>query len=318
MKTKVLICGATGFIGRNISERFAKNPNYEVTGTYFKSPPVKIKNLEMIHADLTNKMDVEKVVKGKDILIQAAAITSGSKDIVSKPYIHITDNAVMNSLLLRSSFENNLDHFIFPSCTSIYHSSEIPLKETDFDDQKIPERYFGIANTKVYIEKMCEFFSKFNKTKHTVLRHSNIYGPYDKFDLEKSHVFGATMTKLLSAKKGEEILVWGDGQEKRDLLYVDDLVDFVELNLKHQKTPYELYNVGLGKTISVDGLVKKIRDISNRTDLTINYDLSKPTIKTSICLDISKAEEEMRWKSKHSLEKGIEKTIDWYTKNIKY
>ena len=69
----------------------------------------------MLKADLTKNSDVEKAVKDKDIIFQAAAVTSGSKDIVTKPYIHVTDNAVMNSLLLRAAFEHNMEHFLFSS-----------------------------------------------------------------------------------------------------------------------------------------------------------------------------------------------------------
>ena len=67
-----------------------------------------------------------------------------------------------------------------------------------------------------------------------VIRHSNIYGPYDKYDLDKSHVFGATITKVMT-NKNNRIEVWGKGTERRDFLYVDDLVDFISLAIKKQK-----------------------------------------------------------------------------------
>ena len=92
---------------------------------------------------------------------------------------------------------------------------------------------------------MCQFYSRLGKTKHTVIRHSNMYGPYDKYDLEKSHVFGATVTKVMESKDGK-VNVWGTGEEKRDLLYVEDLVDFIDTALNNQSSPYELFNVGLG------------------------------------------------------------------------
>ncbi len=316
-KKKILVCGATGFIGRNVAERLSKRDDLEVTGTYFNSKPYEDKNIKMIHANLLNPNEVQKIVIGEDTIIQYAATTSGSKDIVSKPYIHVTDNAVMNSLLLRSAFDNNVKHFIFPSCTVMYQPNEKPLKETDFNpNQELLPNYFGVGNTKIYIEKMCEFFSRLGKTKHTVIRQANIYGPYDKFDLEKSHVFGATMTKIMTNKDGK-IVVWGGGKEKRDLLYIDDLVDFIEMAIDRQKTPYELYNVGLGEAISIDSLVKKIIEISGK-DLKIEYDTSKPTIKTSLCVDTTKAKKDFGWNPKISLEKGIRRTMDWYKQNIKY
>ena len=78
---------------------------------------------------------------------------------------------------------------------------------------------------------ICRFFSNLNKTKFVVIRHSNIYGPYDKFDLEKSHVFGATVCKVMNAKKS--VTIWGRGNDRRDLLYVDDLVEFIEILIKN-------------------------------------------------------------------------------------
>ena len=83
----------------------------------------------------------------------------------------------------------------------MYHSSDKPLSERQFNPSKsINTKYFGVGNTKLYIEKMCEFYSSISDIKFTIIRHSNIYGPFDKFDLEKSHFFGATITKVLTAK----------------------------------------------------------------------------------------------------------------------
>src|SRR5258705_4838425 len=192
-KNKILICGASGFIGRNIAERLAKRNDVKVYGTYFKTK-IKIKGVSLIKVDLTKASAVEKVIAGKDIVIQAAAVTTGSKDVITRPYVHVTDNAVMNSLLFRACFEKNVKHVVFFSCTTMYPNQKQPVKEEDFN-HKIIDNYFGVGWTKVYIEKMCEFYSKLGNTKYTAIRHSNIYGPYDKYDLERSHFFGASMTK---------------------------------------------------------------------------------------------------------------------------
>lgn len=315
MKLKVLICGVTGFIGRNIAERLTQDNNLEVYGTYFQSEPDKEltqKNISLIKVDLTQKNEVGQVVAGKDIIIQAAAVTSGSKDILSKPYIHVTDNAVMNSLIFRASFEHKVKHVIFFSCTVMYPNQDLPVKEEDFNYQ-ITDTYFGIGWTKVYLEKMCEFFSRISQTKYTAIRHSNIYGPYDKYDLEHSHVLGATITKVMNAE--DKIVVWGNGSESRDLLYVSDLVDFVEIILKNQKTPFELINVGLGSAVSIANLAQKIIDISGKK-IKIEFDTSKPTIKFSLSLNLDKAKGVYNWKPSVTLEEGLKKTIDWYRQNI--
>src|SRR3990167_4599222 len=98
-KRKILVCGSTGFIGRNIAEAFARNDDFVVYGTFLKSKSLNNKRIRMVRADLTDKNDVERAVRGKDIIIQAAATTSGSKEIFTKPYYYVTDNAIMNSLI---------------------------------------------------------------------------------------------------------------------------------------------------------------------------------------------------------------------------
>jgi len=317
MKKKILICGATGFIGKNIADFYAKEDDVELYGTYFNSKPFDDHNIKMMKVDLTNKNEVDRLFKMKfNIVIQGAATTSGAHEIVNKPYYHVTDNAIMNSLIFRSAFEYNVDHVVFFSCTVMHQSSDIPLSENDFDANKeMNPKYFGVGWTKVYIEKMCEFYSRIGKTKYTAIRHSNIFGPYDKFDLERSHVFGATMTKIMTTKDGKNIVVWGTGDEERDLLYVSNLVDFVDIAVKNQEKRFELYNVGCGSSISIKDLVKKIIYYSGK-NIEIKYDPEKPTIKTKLCLDISKAKESLGWEPKITLDEGIKKTMKWYKSNI--
>ncbi len=312
---KILVCGATGFIGRNIAESFANREGFKVIGVFNKRPKYNHPNLEWVSADLNKPEDVNRVLEGVDVVIQAAATTSGSKDIVSRPYIHVTDNAVMNSLLFRAAYEKKVKHVIFFSCTVMLQSSDKPQTEDDYDaNTELHPRYFGVGQTKLYLEKMCDFYSRIGETKFTVLRHTNIYGPYDKFDLERSHVFGATITKVLSAT-GDKISVWGTGEEERDLLYIDDLINFVDNAIKNQKSLYGLYNVGYGSAVSIKALVKKIISISGKK-LKIEHDLSQPTIKTSLSLNCEKAKNELGWIPKTSLDDGIAKTISWWKKNI--
>lgn len=314
-KKRVLVCGATGFIGRNIAETLAQRSEYEVIGVYHKRPPFDYPGISWTEADLTNPVDVNRVIIGVDVMVQAAATTSGSKDIVTRPYIHVTDNAVMNSLLFRAAFERSVEHVIFFSCTVMLQSNDRPQDESSFDANKeLHSRYFGVGWTKVYVEKMCEFYSRLGGTKYTAIRHSNIYGPYDKFDLERSHVFGATITKVMTSKTGK-ITVWGTGEEARDLLYVSDLVDFVDLAIKRQTTPFALYNCGYGHAIAVRDLVRKIVEKSGR-QLAIEHDLSQPTIKTSLTLDCRKAAKELGWKPRMSLDEGIQETLSWWRDHV--
>jgi len=316
MKQKVVVLGASGFIGRNIAEELIKNPNYEVYGTYYNSIPYRHAKIALTKCDLTKAKEVKEVLKGADIVIQAAATTSGAKEIVNKPYYHVTDNALMNSHIFREAFEQKIKHLVFFSCTVMYPSGlDRAVKENDFDaNAEMTRSYFGVGWTKVYLEKMAEFYSRIGSTKFSVIRHSNIYGPYDKFDLERSHVFGATMTKVLTNNTGK-LSVWGDGSEERDLLYVSDLCDYVNLALEKQTEPFVLQNVGLGSSVSVTELVNKIITACGKK-MYIEYDKTKPSLKTKLYLDTTKAKEMFGWIPKVTLEMGIQKTLEWYKGNI--
>jgi len=297
-------------------EYFAQQGQYDVVAVHNKRPPFELAGVTWRKADLTRAADLDDCLAGVDVVVQAAATTSGSKDIVTRPYIHVTDNAVMNSLLFRAAHDHGVKHVIFFSCTVMYSSSEELLNETDFDaNAAMHPRYFGVGWTKVYLEKMGEFYSRLGKTRYTMIRHSNIYGPYDKFDLERSHVFGATVTKVLSAAAGH-VTVWGTGEEARDLLYIDDLCDFVARSIERQATPYELYVCGYGEAVTIKDLVQRIVRASGRA-LEIRHDLSQPTIKTSLALDCSKAERDLGWRPRVSLDEGIARTIAWWRENIR-
>lgn len=312
----LLICGATGFIGKNLVLHYSKKKIYKVFAVYNNKKPFKCKGVRWIKCDLRDESKVSNLIKDKQIVIQAAATTSGAKDIVNKPYIHVTDNAVMNSYILRSCYEHKVKNFIFFSCTVMLKSQKKPQTEKEFNlNNKIYPNYFGVGWTKIFIEKQCEFYSKISNTKFTVIRHSNIYGPHDKFDLEKSHFFGATINKVLNNKNGK-IIVWGKGNEERDILYIDDLVRFVDLSIKNQKKNYELFNCGYGKSFKVIDIIKKIIKFSKKK-IVIENDLTKKSLSTYLSLNCAKSKKVIGWKKKNSIDIGILKTIKWYLKNEK-
>ena len=313
-KKKILILGASGFLGKNIALSFSNDKKYIVTGTFFKKK-IQLSNVKMIKADLTFKKHADRVIQGQDIVIQAAATTSGANDIISKPYIHVNDNAIINAMVTRSCYDFKIKHAIFFSCSIMYRPFiQKPQREQDFRINDIYEGYFGAAHMKIFMEKLCEFYSKLNINKYTVIRHSNIYGPHDKFALEKSHVLAGTINKVFSSK--DQVTIWGNGKEKRDLLYISDLINFIKTCIKKQTKKFALFNVGSGKLISVNDLTNKIIKISKKKISSIN-DLKKKILKTNIFLNCSKAIKELGWRPKVSLDLGIKKTIGWYIYNSK-
>lgn len=305
---RILVLGATGFIGRNMVEHFAAL-GHEVHAVRFTRPEYECENVTWHRTDLRkDSYEVKCLMENADIVIQAAATTSGSRDIVNTPAIHVTDNAVMNSYLFRAAVEAGVKHVIFFSCSTMFSNGHV----TEDSPLEIHPKYFGVAHTKLYLEKMCEFFSRVGETKFTAIRHSNIYGPHDKYDLERSHMFGATVTKVMRAT--DKITVWGSGEESRDLLYVSDLCGFVEAALEKQPEKFGLYNCGYGVAFTVNDIVQRIIEASGK-QLTVEHDLSAPTIPTSLSLDCTKARTELGWNPKVTLPEGIRLTMEWVNAN---
>lgn len=312
----MLICGADGFIGRNALEYF--HGEYDITAVLFSDDDPqfgRLKGVTYLCTDLRNEEAVKSLFASSkfDVVIQAAATTTGSKDVVERPYLHVTDNVVMNAWIFREAMLNKVGHVLFPSCTVMYQPKEEPQTETDWtESDEIYPSYFGVGNMKVFNEKMCDFYSRLGNTKFTAFRHSNVYGPYDKFDLDKCHVVPAFVNKVTNADK--ELEIWGTGKAKRDVIYIRDLIDFIDCCIKNQKTPYELFNCGGGEAFPILELAETIMDIQNK-ELEIRMDETKPDIPTTVILDCSKAQQLLGWESKTNLVDGLRETCEWYTKN---
>ena len=317
MKPSMLICGSDGLIGKSSLDHF--KDRYDITATLFnKDIPQKgtVDGVEYVSVDLRVESEVIELFESKkfDVVLQAAATTTGAKDVIERPYVHVTDNSVMNSWIFREAMRTKVGHLLFPSCTVMYQPKDHPQSEADWSPlDEIYPAYFGVGNMKVFCEKMCDFYSRIGETKFTAFRHSNVYGPYDKFDLDKCHVVPAFVNKVINA---DEVLeIWGQGRASRDIIYIDDLIDFIDKCIQNQQRKYELYNCGAGQAYPILELAKIIMTLNGK-DLEFKFDLTKPDIPTTVILNCDKAKDELGWEPKTSVEEGLKKTSEWYIKNV--
>lgn len=315
-KTRVLICGVSGFIGRNLFEHFNRlGGDYEISGTYFKNPPtIPVPN--MFRYDLRDLKQAMSAVKNMDIVINAAAMTDGvgvfSKE--NKAVFYAKANNLINANLAEAVFINGVKNFVFLSCTVMYPSSAKPVSENGVDISFFHPKYLIPAKMKLFGEERCRYFADWNSnsTKYTVIRHTNIYGPHDKFDLKRGHVLSATVEKAMTCDN--EITVWGRGQESRDFLYIDDLIEFIKKAVELQKSNFEIFNAGSGKTYSVNELVNIIIACSGKK-LNIVHDTTKPSVDAQMNISSEKAKRLLGWKAQIELREGILKTLKWYKLN---
>lgn len=315
MKKKVLVCGASGFIGRNIFEELFNREDVELLGTCFGDRFSH--DMRLVDIDLTSQQNALDITSDMDIVIHAAAVTSGMDAVKNNQERYVADNVRINTNLIEAAHLNKVSHFIFLSCTVMYPDSSSPLREGQIDLARVHPAYFPFADLKVFAEKLCEFYSRQGKTKYTVLRPSSIYGPYDKFHLSFSHVLDATIVRVMNSKEGGEIPVWGTGKATRDFLHIYDLVRLIEMLIKSEHITYkcEVFNVASGVSTSIRELAEKIVKVSGK-NLKVVCDTSKNSIDSQTSLDITKVCNYFLWGLTIDLGEGLKQTIDWYLTNL--
>lgn len=313
-KKRVLVCGASGFLGRNIFESLQKIGNLEVRGTIFTQQWKFGGVAGMDFANFMREEDCLEHTRNVDTVIQCAALTAGSQRKGDWVFF-ASENIKMNQNLIGAAVANSVKHFIFLSCSVMYPVNlGRPVREEEVSEEKIHKDYFAGAEAKLIVETLMKMCARSSFTNFASIRHSNIYGPYDKFDLKNSHVMAATIEKTMTAK-GETIYMLGGENTVRDLLYVSDLVDFVEkLVVFGSGEKFMVYNVGAGRGVSVGTLADKVVKISGK-DLTVVFEREENPEPTSIVLDTKKARIFTGWEPKVSLDEGIKKTIEWYRAN---
>lgn len=315
-KKRIMICGASGFIGHNLFEYFKSLDNYEVYGSCLKNEH-RTYDPKIVRADLKDREAALRITQDMDIVINAAGQITGIGvfSVEESGRANAEANGLINSNLIEAAHINKVRHFVFLSCTIMYPSSDIPLTEDGVDIKRIHPTYSRSAEMKISGEELCRYFAGLGSTKYTVVRHTNIYGPRDKFDLTRGHVLASTIVKV--AQSQNEITVWGQGTETRDFLYIDDQIEFIKKVIELQKNNFEIFNVGSGRTYTVNELVEVIMSCFGK-NLVITHDVQKPTIGSRINIDAKKAWQVIGWKARIDLLEGLVKTIEWYKQNRLY
>lgn len=312
-KKKVLVTGGAGFVGTNLILKLLEK-EAQVRATIHKKPPqIKNSTVEFVKADLTKSSDCKKVVEGVDYVFMCAANTSGAQVIDKTPLAHVTPNVIMNALMLEAAHQAGVEKFLFISSNTVYPLTDYPVKEEDIN-YSLYEKYFPVGWMKLFNEKMCEMYSTKIKNPMTtiIVRPGNIYGPYDDFNLESSHVIPALIRKVVERQKPLE--VWGDGKDIKDFIYVEDLVEGLMLALE-KINHFDRINIGGGKSITIRDVLKAILKADNFKNPKIVFNSSKPTMIPIRLINIDKAKKILNFVPKTSLAKGIKKTVDWYAAN---
>ena len=303
--SKIFIAGHNGMVGSSII-RFFKKKGYRKIYTRDKN------DLDLI--DQRKTIQYIKKLKPHFMIIAAAKVGGILANEKFKGNF-IYENLMIQTNLIHAAYVSGIKKLIFLGSSCIYPKfANQPIKEEYLLSGKLEETNDAYAVAKIAGLKMCEAYNNQYKTNYICLMPTNLYGPNDNYDLKNSHFFPALISKIHQAKvkNNNEIVIWGNGRAKRELMYVDDLAIACEYFLK-KKTRKTLINIGSGQEKTIYDFCKFIMKQIN-VKLKIKFDKKKPNGTPRKKLDSSLAKK-YGWQSTFSLENGFHLTYKDFLQN---
>jgi GDP-L-fucose synthase len=269
--------------------------------------------------DLRNQLAVNDFfrVEKPEVVIDAAARVGGILANNDFPYQFLMENLQIQNNLIDAAHNFDVQKFIFLGSSCIYPKlAPQPLKEEFLLTGPLEPTNEWYAIAKIAGVKACEAIRKQFGKDFVSLMPTNLYGPFDNFDLTSSHVLPAMIRKFHEAKLhgNAPVTLWGSGSPMREFLHVDDMAEATVFAFE-KKLPDNLYNIGSGKDITIKGLAEIIQGVVGHSG-EIVWDSSKPDGTPRKLMDVSKMKE-AGWKAKIGLQEGVIETYLWYCTNNK-
>lgn len=313
----ILVTGGAGFIGSHIVDRLMEE-DFDVTviDNLYTGRVENIahhqnkKEFHFVRCDIRDFNLVKETMKDIDAVFHEAALASVVLSV--KDPIVANDINVGGTLnLLKASIDLGVKRFIFASSAAIYGDTNSPLKKEDASPN--PKSPYGAS--KLAAENYVRVFHKAYGLETVSLRYFNVYGPRQSFDIQCAYGGAITIftNRLL---KNMSPIIYGDGEQTRDFVYIQDVVKANMLALNSKNADGEVFNIGTGKNISVNQVAKFLKEILKRKDLKNVYADPRPTDIRHGYADISKATKILGYGPRFSMKEGLVELVKWYTKKM--
>ena len=318
---KVVVCGAGGFIGGHLIRSLTANGADVIRGVDIKpfddwyqfSPDVQ--NLQR---DLKDLASCREAVEGADVVFNLAADMGGMGFIENNKALCML-SVLINTHLLMASRDAGTDRFFFASSACVYNGDKqknpdvVALKEEDAYPA-LPEDGYGWE--KLFSERMCRHYEEDFGLQCRVARYHNVYGPDGTFTGGREKAPAAICRKVIEAKLSgrHEIEIWGDGNQTRSFMYIDDCVKGTQMIL--QSEIHEPLNLGSDELVTINQLVDIAEGFAGLT-LKRNYNLSAPKGVNGRNSDNTKILDLLGWEPSVSLRDGLKKTYDWIESQVR-
>ena len=304
--TKIYIAGHRGMVGSAVWRSLESKGYSNLIGK--TSAELDLRNQQAV----TDFYNQEQPV----VVIDAAAKVGGILANNDFPYQFLMENLQIQNNLIDGANKAGIEKFIFLGSSCIYPKfTPQPLKEEYLltDSLEPTNEWYAIA--KITGVKALQAIRKQYNKDYVSLMPTNLYGSFDNFDLQSSHVLPAMLRKFHEAKinKHLDVTLWGSGTPMREFLFVDDMAEAVVFALENNLPEY-LYNIGTGKDITIKELAETIQKVTGHKG-KILWDASKPDGTPRKLMDVSKMKE-IGWEYLTELEDGIKKTYAWFLENI--
>ena len=311
---KVLITGAGGFIGGHLSKYYSST-EYDVTCVDIK--PLNqwyqvFDNNKNIQADLKYLDKCLEITKGIDFIFNLAC-NMGGMGFIELNKAECMLSVLINSNLLYFSKINKIKKYFYTSSACVYNAQKQTnpnidgLKEEDAYPAD-PEDGYGWE--KLFSERMCRHYNEDFKLDVRIVRLHNVYGPFGTFSGGREKAPAAICRKVVRAKidNDKNILVWGDGNQTRSFMYIDDCIEGIIkiFNANYSKP----INLGSSEQVSINELINIIEKIAN-VELTKKYQLDKPLGVRGRSSDNTLIKKVLGWEPNISLEDGLKLTYSW-------
>lgn len=317
--SRILVTGGAGFIGSHIVDRLLSE-GFEVT-VIDNLDAGCLKNLEhnqnraefhFVKGDIRDWDLVKKAMKDIDAVFHEAALVSVVLS-VQNPVVTNEINVSGTLNLLKAASDFGVERFIYASSAAVY--GEIPKPREKEELIPNPTSPYGVS--KFAAEKYTRLFYKVYGLKTVSLRYFNVFGPRQSFDI-LSQYGGVITTFLNRLLENKSPIIYGDGEQTRDFVYVQDIVEANMLALHNKNAFGELFNIGSGKSISVNQVTETLKALTNKKTLKNTYTDPKPGDIRHSCADISKAQKVLGYNPKFSFEEGLIELIKWHSNNANF
>jgi nucleoside-diphosphate-sugar epimerase len=308
---RILVTGAGGFIGHHLTN-YLKDLGYWVRGVDLKHPEFEESRADEFHvADLRRWEQALRATAGVGEVYNLAANMGGIGFIEHNKAVIMHDNVLINTHMIEAARVNGVTRYFYTSSACIYpgyrqQSPEVtPLKEEDAYPAD-PEDGYGWE--KLYSERQCRHYYEDYGLQTRVVRFHNIFGPLGTYEGGREKSPAAICRKIALAADGDEIEVWGDGQQTRSYCYIDDCVEGIYRLMRSDF--HEPLNLGQDRLISIDGLVDTVASIAGK-QIRKRHNLSAPQGVRGRNSDNARLRQVLGWEPRISLEEGLRRTYTW-------